>query len=1170
MVEALKTPRRRARSDRTSPPGPLVLRICSTQREGQIIRLKSQKCTIGSGEHCTLRIRAVGVQPLHCILIRKAAQTIIRRWAADTRLNGASFTDAPLHAGDRLSIGPVEFEVLEPGTPSVPLGSPDDSLSTKSPDGVGKGDSLVEHLRAAKDLARKRTGKILRRLRQANLQIDQLNKELHESPSPREETLHLDEGGLGVRDGGEMPPAEQTLLKETQALLREEQANFEAARQRWRQEHDESDRALQTQQADFDRQTQELNALRTELQTGRQECERLTDQLQKERAQAERHSETVTREASDLERQREELTAARAELDSMREAVGKEREAAEADRRRYEELTEKLQQERGQAEQQSETVTREASDLERQREELAAARAELDSMREAVAKDREAAEADRRRYEELAEKLQQERVQAEQQSETVTREVSDLEHQREELAAARAELDSMREAVARDREAAEADRQRYEELTEKLQQERVQAEQQSETVTREASGLERQREELAAARVELDSMREAVARDREAAEADRRRHEELAEKLQQERVQAEQKSETVTREVSDLEHQREELAAARAEIDSMREAVGKEREAAEADRQRYEELTEKLRLERMHVEQQSETVAHEASDLERQREEFAATRAELDSMREAVGKEREAAEADRQHYEELTEKLRLERAQVEQQSETVTREASDLERQREELVAARAELDSMREAIGKEQEAAEAELESSEQLSSELEVDRDHLKKESERIAQEAAELRAEREAFAEEQHKWETAQLEAQRQIEQRAGQLDAQKEALASSRENWEALQDEAQNKLAARAEQLDARERELDERTAVREITRYAPNGSSGPPDSEGLGFLDDLQDANADDHSTSSHDLFRQMEGLSPSQTQPLSELTGLRGLLRERDSEEDETPIIMREQPENVRPSVSEILLADPVIADSFVRQTPEERPEHSQTANAPESDSDDDVSIEQYMAGLLARVNQGDPNASAATHSQQASEPRREEAQGLANAPLCQDGPREDPALDAFPTPEPPALVDPAGPRAIAPERAEDLVTLRELANLSAQSALDTHARSRLLKSVNTKLAVVVVALGTAAFLFYRWKVTPGNNTYYYMGLAVVLIAIFWGVQYAMLAGYAYFRDGRKRHTQPEPAPPANAPVEPSADANDGNTTNAERADAPQPSGTQSSGHLPQ
>jgi hypothetical protein len=96
-------------------PGHLVLRVCGTARDGQVVRLRSAKCTIGAGADCTLRLRASGVGPLHCLVLRGRQTTIVRRWSADTRLNGHAFTDASLTPGDRLSIGAVELEVVETG-----------------------------------------------------------------------------------------------------------------------------------------------------------------------------------------------------------------------------------------------------------------------------------------------------------------------------------------------------------------------------------------------------------------------------------------------------------------------------------------------------------------------------------------------------------------------------------------------------------------------------------------------------------------------------------------------------------------------------------------------------------------------------------------------------------------------------------------------------------------------------------------------------------------------------------------------------------------------------------------------------------------------------------------------------------------------------------------------
>ncbi len=95
------------------PAKRLALRLCNTPQKGRIVRLAAAKCTIGAANDCTLRLRADGVAPLHCLILRGPNGTVIRRWAEDTRLNDRNFSDAPLAIGDRLGIGPVELEVVE-------------------------------------------------------------------------------------------------------------------------------------------------------------------------------------------------------------------------------------------------------------------------------------------------------------------------------------------------------------------------------------------------------------------------------------------------------------------------------------------------------------------------------------------------------------------------------------------------------------------------------------------------------------------------------------------------------------------------------------------------------------------------------------------------------------------------------------------------------------------------------------------------------------------------------------------------------------------------------------------------------------------------------------------------------------------------------------------------
>jgi hypothetical protein len=104
--------------------GELVLRVRGTQRDGQVVRLHADKCSIGADPRCTLRLRAGGVRPVHCLVLRGRGGAIVRRWAADTRLNGRAFGESPLRPGDRLTVGPVELEVVGTGAMGLPEPSP--------------------------------------------------------------------------------------------------------------------------------------------------------------------------------------------------------------------------------------------------------------------------------------------------------------------------------------------------------------------------------------------------------------------------------------------------------------------------------------------------------------------------------------------------------------------------------------------------------------------------------------------------------------------------------------------------------------------------------------------------------------------------------------------------------------------------------------------------------------------------------------------------------------------------------------------------------------------------------------------------------------------------------------------------------------------------------------
>jgi hypothetical protein len=105
-------------------PEELTLRVRGAGRQDETVRIAARKCTIGADPACTLRLDESGIRPLHCLILRGESQTIVRRWASDARLNGADFADAVLQPGDRLSLGPIELEVLSLGAASPPPPAP--------------------------------------------------------------------------------------------------------------------------------------------------------------------------------------------------------------------------------------------------------------------------------------------------------------------------------------------------------------------------------------------------------------------------------------------------------------------------------------------------------------------------------------------------------------------------------------------------------------------------------------------------------------------------------------------------------------------------------------------------------------------------------------------------------------------------------------------------------------------------------------------------------------------------------------------------------------------------------------------------------------------------------------------------------------------------------------
>ncbi|MCL4191593.1 MAG: hypothetical protein KJZ87_07590 [Thermoguttaceae bacterium] len=89
----------------------------------------------------------------------------------------------------------------------------------------------------------------------------------------------------------------------------------------------------------------------------------------------------------------------------------------------------------------------------------------------------------------------------------------------------------------------------------------------------------------------------------------------------------------------------------------------------------------------------------------------------------------------------------------------------------------------------------------------------------------------------------------------------------------------------------------------------------------------------------------------------------------------------------------------------------------------------------------------------------------------------------------------------------------VAPETLADLRAMRELANLSAQSALNRHTRQTLKRTIRSKLMVALVAVVACGCLGWIWHAYGRHGATLAAAGLSLLVACYWTVQYAVLTG---------------------------------------------------------
>ncbi|MCA9271240.1 MAG: hypothetical protein KDA41_22310, partial [Planctomycetales bacterium] len=379
----------------------LTLRMQSGDGPQRVLRLPHDKFSIGADASCAVRLDSSAFHPVHCFILRGKAGVVVRRWAPDTRLNGRVFQDALLAQGDRLSVGPVDFDVLDiaeatPETdPSHALGEMAGEVRRLS-DALAQKQSEFDAAHAAWDEQRCDLADELARLADENSaaqqrladalselerrdaewesqarQYEQARADLETQASSLSQEQQADEQARArleeALDRRDQEFAErhkqhareiefaQSQLRDSAVALAAAEAKAQSEAARWEsllaerdaelaslaQQLDDAQTQIEEQSARLERARHELHAVRDgqteELQQSFSTLHDRTADVQRREAELAERDETLAAQRAELDELRESLRTQQAELEEQNGRLERDREELAAAQRQLDE-----------------------------------------------------------------------------------------------------------------------------------------------------------------------------------------------------------------------------------------------------------------------------------------------------------------------------------------------------------------------------------------------------------------------------------------------------------------------------------------------------------------------------------------------------------------------------------------------------------------------------------------------------------------------------------------------------------------------------------------------------------------------------------------------------------------------------------------------------------------
>lgn len=763
----------------------IILRPVREAKGLRSVSLPTGRHEVGSDPQCGIHLVAPGIELKHCEITVRRDSVIVRANSRFTWINDGVVREGSLRPGDRLSLGPVEFEVVKP------------KKRRHSADSAIRPFIRQSEVQRSLKAAIERTEQVIaeHRLRVAD--------HLDHTPAAEEQSRHWQEKiaasqverALLERRAGLIQELRGDVLRQLGDLIQRE--TFTAERER--NVVEESAR-LEGRRKSFEDQLASLDQTRSELRT------------QQERAAHERAEIAIA--TQDLSSVRERLNEERARIAAESAAVDTARDALNRHVAELDAKARQLDQRSVELDARETAIDAKTSEFSSRMSALDVRSNEIQAWSDGVAatESQRVAERDRQRAEfEQAQEIQRQEIQ---------RERDEIKAEKDSLAWERTALEDLVAATQARKERIDHREQDLAELEAAHSRNQHEIESTRIELDRREAELEARRQQLVSRETEVAVAQEQIG------VAEQRQREVAVDRAEVERRAAELKHEAdqLEQERASIESERSRLSTTAAELVERETRLAASIEAQESAKN--ESNSELLRL--------REELAAGQAGLAREREELSLREAELEARRqELTSRETEItiaqeqiALAEQRQREVAADRDELERrtAGLKHQSERLEEEQASIERERARLAATAADLDEREARLAA---SIEAQQHSHSESNGELQRLREELGTEQAEMVRERNELAAKRvtlgqeqENLAERQHAMELilANFEARAaEIEKLREHVDRESESLeaAHSRNHHEI--ESTRNELDRREVELEARRRELVSREA-----------------------------------------------------------------------------------------------------------------------------------------------------------------------------------------------------------------------------------------------------------------------------------------------------------------------------------------------------------------